>query len=113
MDDDFNTPKALSVLYNLSKKINILKKISLCEASLYGAILKELGKSIGLLQKNPYIFLYGNQNDEKINNLIKERNIARKCNNWQLADQIRNKLKLMSVDLEDHNFGTIWKYNII
>ncbi|WWO96903.1 MAG: cysteine--tRNA ligase [Candidatus Dasytiphilus stammeri] len=116
MDDDFNTPSAYSVLFEIAREINIYKKKNI--PSLVKSLadnLRYLGGILGLLQQKPRIFLQKNYissyNYEKIiiNFLILRRNEARKKNNWEIADIYRRKLKTMGIILEDGPKGTTWR----
>ena len=114
MDDDFNTPEAIAVLFELAKEINIIKEQSLEQASLLGVILKKLAQSIGLLMLDPNSFLHGylDPNDiseQEIQDLIVQRNIARKEKNWQKADLIRDQLINKKIYLEDVGAETKWR----
>jgi len=114
MDDDLNTPLALSHLFSLSHEINKLRtENNLQNAAQYGALLKHLGSSIfGILEHDPEGFLNAgkaNFDTSKIETLIKNRETARKNKNWQEADKIRAELKNLGVELEDTANGTEWK----
>lgn len=112
MDDDFNTPGAMSVLFDLAKEINRAdgdEKISLA-AQLY-----ELGDILGILYQNPDDFLKagsGSGADDDvalIESLIEERKQARARKDFAAADAARNKLTEMGIVLEDGPNGTIWR----
>lgn len=108
MDDDFNTPGAISVLFDLAKQIN---KESGETAQKLAGRLKQLASVLGILEQDPNKFLTtGAKNDdvEQIEALIKQRNEARKQKNWALADEARDKLKQMHIELEDGPQGTVW-----
>jgi len=114
MNDDFNTPEAIAVLFELAKEINIIKEQSLEQASLLGVILKKLAQSIGLLMVDCESFLHGhlennNISEQEIQNLIAERNKARKEKNWQQADLIRQQLINKGIYLEDVGSETKWR----
>ncbi len=110
MDDDFNTPEALAVLFDLAKEINRERKESIEKAAALGNLLRNLAGSIGLLKNNPEDFLQGNPADTaKIEDLIETRTNARKEKNWQLADKVRDELQSMGIELEDEASGTIWR----
>ena len=105
MDDDFNTPEALSVLFELAKEINKIDN----PASL-GGELRQLGGLLGLLQSNPETFLQGTEEGtDEIEQLISERLAARACNDLGTADRIRACLQEKGVILEDGKEGTIWR----
>ncbi|QJC37578.1 cysteine--tRNA ligase [Enterobacteriaceae endosymbiont of Donacia bicoloricornis] len=119
INDDFNTPKAYSILFKISKKINIAyKQKKYLIANYFILKLKKLGNILGILFYNPKNYLQNNKNSlsfygkDKIEKLIKKRNIARIHKLWAEADLIRNKLKKNNILLEDTNFGTIWKKKI-
>jgi cysteinyl-tRNA synthetase len=107
MDDDFNTPLALSVLFELIHEINIGKDINLAMVLCY------LANILGILKQTPEYFLQlssgANTDTEQIEQLIKERNLAKQAKNYQLADQIRDKLKEIGVLIEDTPEGTNWR----
>jgi len=114
MDDDFNTPDALAVLFDLAREINRLRETEKQQAQLYAAILQYLASILGLLQQDPEQFLkLGMQqeiaDEEKINGLIAARNAARAAKNWQEADRIRDELLSIGVSLEDTPTGTDWR----
>lgn len=108
MDDDFNTPGAISVLFDLAKQIN---KESGETAQKLAGRLKQLASVLGILEQDPNKFLTTGAKDddvEQIEALIKQRNDARKQKNWALADEARDKLKQMHIELEDGPQGTVW-----
>ncbi len=108
MDDDFNTPGAISVLFDLAKQIN---KESGQTAQKLAGRLKQLASVLGILEQDPNKFLTTGAKDddvEQIEALIKQRNDARKQKNWALADEARDKLKQMHIELEDGPQGTVW-----
>lgn len=106
MNDDFNTPIALSVLFQLSHEVN--KNNS----SVLAATLKHLGSILGFLQEDPASFLQSGLADEDratIDQLIAERIQARADKNWSRADQIRAELLSQGIELEDGEKGTSWR----
>jgi cysteinyl-tRNA synthetase len=106
MDDDFNTAKAISVLFDLSKLANyyLLEKNTAVEViDKFTAQFDELFNVLGLTLANAEML------DEEIDALIEKRNQARKDRNFQLSDQIRDQLKEMNIILEDTPQGTRWK----
>lgn len=112
MDDDFNTPEALSVLFKLAREINRLKNEDKAKANTLAKCLKELANILGLLGRNPNDFLKGEVSSDEvaeIENLIKQRNEAKLIKDWKLADEIRGKLKAKNVVLEDTPNGTSWR----
>ncbi len=119
MDDDFNTPEALAVLFELSREINKLHDHDEMAAARLGASLRHLGKWLGLLQADPESYLKSGTEvvaslssgiaSEEIEALIAQRNIARKAKNWAEADRIRAQLQEAKIVLEDTPKGTVWR----
>jgi cysteinyl-tRNA synthetase len=106
MNDDFNTPIALSVLFQLSHEVNKNNSVVLA------VTLKYLAGLMGLLQEEPTAFLQaGFAEDDKIaiERLIDERIQARLERNWNRADQIRAGLLSQGIELEDGAQGTTWR----
>lgn len=105
MNDDFNTPEALAILFQLSHEVNKTKSSSLAKT------LKTLASILGLLNHNIESFLqHGlSQNKEVIDALLEERNLARKEKNWIRADEIRTQLLEMGIEIEDGVQGTTWR----
>lgn len=111
MDDDFNTPGALSVLFDLVKAIN---KAQGDEKSYLAWGLKDLAQVLGLLWQTPEEFLKGGNDDSddevaKIEALINKRNQARKSRDFATADSARDELTAMGIVLEDGPQGTTWR----
>ena len=111
MDDDFNTPAAISVLFELAKAIN---KETDASADKLASRLKQLGDLLGILQQDPEAYLktgssVDTEENSKIEELIKERNEARAAKDWAKADAARDKLKEMGIELEDGPSGTVWR----
>ncbi len=111
MDDDFNAPVALSVLFELAHEVQRLRETDMDAAAQHGALLRQLGGVMGLLQDNPEAFFQtGSEVDTaKIEKLIAARQQARKEKNWAQADEIRQELSAMSIAIEDNAQGTTWK----
>ena len=112
MNDDFNTPVALAVLFDLAREINKAKETSLALATNLATILKKLANILGLLAEDPDKFLQninGSVDVGVIENLIIERNTARNNKDWLKADAAREKLTMMGIVLEDTTAGTTWR----
>ncbi len=105
MNDDFNTPMALSVLFDLSHELNRNP------SAILGATLKHLGGVLGLLQLDPQAFLKtGLSLDESsIEALIAQRLEARAAKDWKKADALRDELLNVGVELQDGPDGTTWR----
>ncbi len=117
MDDDFNTPGAIAVLFELAKEINQLKSADPKKAHELGARLKRLAQPLGLLQQDPEQWLQAGKGDDcglssnAIDALILERNEARANKNWARGDEIRDQLTVEGILLEDTAAGTSWRRN--
>ncbi len=111
MDDDFNTPVAFAVLFDIARELNIAKTSSdRIKTEQLAATLKTLGSLLGLLQADVESFLQGEQADASIQEQIQARIDAKKAKNWALADKIRDELKAQGVILEDTPDGkTNWR----
>lgn len=108
MDDDFNTPEATAVLFDLANEVNRSR------GATAAARLKALAGVLGLLQRSPDDFLQGASAagafaPDQIENLIIERTAAKKAKNFAEADRIRKELLENGVVLEDTPHGTIWR----
>ncbi len=105
MNDDFNTPVALAVLFDVARELNKTK------SPVLAATLKSLANVLGLLQSDSEVFLKsGNNDDAEIDAQIQARVDAKKAKNWALADQIRDELKAQNIILEDSPDGsTRWR----
>ena len=112
MEDDFNVPEALAVLFDITKSINKKKEQGeRKQAEVLARELVTLAEPLGLIQQNPEIFLKSgvDLNESKIEALILEREEARKNGNFSSADNIRNELLEKNIILEDSNEGTFWR----
>tara|TARA_B100001057_G_scaffold61798_1_gene55130 strand:+ start:1491 stop:2861 length:1371 start_codon:yes stop_codon:yes gene_type:complete len=112
MKDDFNTPLAISILFEIAKEINSFKKKEKNEeANSLASELYNLSRIIGLLEESPkkYFQTGISVSDEDIQNLISKRNQARLNKDFDLSDKIRDELLDMGITLEDKDTGTIWR----
>ncbi|QBH96906.1 cysteine--tRNA ligase [Limnobaculum zhutongyuii] len=115
MDDDFNTPEAYSVLFDMAREINRLKAEDMAAANQLAAELRRLSGVLGLLEQSPESFLQGagqsadDSEVAEIEALIKQRNDARQTKDWAMADVARNRLTEMGIILEDGPQGTVWR----
>lgn len=113
MDDDFNTPKALAVLFELVTELNKATRENSAEAGLLAAQLKRLASILGLLQQDPDSFLKGEDREgelssDEIEQLIEQRAQAKKDRDFAAADRIRDELAAQGVVLKDSREGTSW-----
>lgn len=115
MNDDFNTAKAISVLFNLASEINkAVKNHDLDNAKNLAVILKTLASVLNIAQLNPNDFLQSTVDENALSESeilakIDERARAKKDKNFALADSIREELKAKGVELEDSRNGTSWR----
>ncbi|MDP4985140.1 cysteine--tRNA ligase [Pseudoalteromonas tunicata] len=112
MNDDFNTPEALPVVFELAKEINRVKDSDSSKAAELAFVLKAITEVLGIAQQEPESFLQGNQDEDEvaqIEALIAQRNQARADKNWALADDARDKLNAMNIILEDSAGKTTWR----
>jgi cysteinyl-tRNA synthetase len=109
MDDDFNTPGAISVLFDVVKDLN--KEPDMTKKNVLGVILVHLAQILGLL--NTSVDSYFNQpikiSVAEVEYLITQRNQARIDKNWSQADLIRQQLKDVNIIIEDSNGVTTWR----
>ena len=105
MEDDLNTADAITAIFDLVKDINLnLDENSsreVLEKSL--ELLKKLTKVLGIMEEER------EEISDDIEELIKERNEARKNKDFARADEIRDELKNMGIEIEDTRSGTTWK----
>ncbi|WP_343154704.1 cysteine--tRNA ligase [Buchnera aphidicola (Pseudoregma panicola)] len=117
MNDDFNTPKAISILFSISKRINIEKKNNIINSNILSTKLFFLGRILGFFYLSFDDFFKKKKNrtfnniisKEKIEILINTRNFSRKNKNWSKSDNIRKKINSIGIFLEDSNYKTFWK----
>ena len=107
LDDDLNTPEAMSVLFDLASDLNRERNV------VTAALLKGLAGLLGLLAREPSEFLQAGAGAEistvEIDAMIKQRNEARKNKNFDEADELRDHLLKAGVILEDASGITTWR----
>lgn len=106
LKDDLNTPAAFAELHKLAKQANSEK-----DPALRKSIKKQLlasGNMLGILQQEPSAWFRGidDLDEGEIQNLLDSRAQAKKAKNFELADDIRNKLTAMKIQIQDHPDGT-------
>lgn len=116
MDDDFNTPVALAVMFDIVKELNRAKAGNEDTVVQWASLLRELGDVLGILQLDAEAFLKasgGFENDAiseaEIEQLIVDRVNARANKDWAESDRIRDYLKDEGVILDDRKEGTVWR----
>ena len=109
MDDDFNTPEAMAVLFDLANTLNKTGDIAIASQ------LKGLANILGLLERNPETFMQAGSSEKldakAIEAQIAARAEAKKSKNFAEADRIRQELLAQGIILEDNAQGTIWRSN--
>jgi cysteinyl-tRNA synthetase len=107
MDDDFNTPEAISVLFELANEVNRSRSVE------HARLLRSLAALLGLLERDPDTFLQAGSeagiSPEQIEERIEARKAARKNRDFAQADRIRDDLLEQGVVLEDGPGGTSWR----
>jgi cysteinyl-tRNA synthetase len=106
MDDDFNTPQALAVLFDMTRELNRLRDEG-CDISAAQELLREFGGVLGLTFKPMQKTL--SVSDDEIQKLVDERTAARKARQFEKSDEIRKQLDSIGVVIEDTPQGTVWK----
>jgi cysteinyl-tRNA synthetase len=113
MNDDFGTPEACAVLFEMVREINRLRDTDLAAAAGLAARLKQLASVLGVLQLEADDFLRagaeGRVDAAEVEALIQARLQARTDKNWAESDRIRDQLTAMGVVLEDGKGVTTWR----
>jgi cysteinyl-tRNA synthetase len=128
MDDDFNSARGIGIIFDTVRKVNrmldqnndgLSSELKTMIQTIQADILR-IGRTLGILMEPPKTYFDKKRSkvlEEKsidpvvIENLIQERNVARREKNWEKADEIRMQLQDMNVTLEDRPEDTIWKIN--
>ena len=105
MDEDFGTPDAVAVLFDLAAEVNRTRSAELA------GLLQALGGCLGLLQTPPRDFLQARAvlDESVIQGLISQRDIAKKSRDFATADRIRKELLDLGIVLKDSPSGTTWE----
>ena len=104
LNDDFNTPDAIAVLFELALEINKNQNIEDMN------LLVKLGNVIGILSQDVEDFLQDNLSAEiDVEGIIKQRDQAKANKDYQMADKLRNDLLEKNILIEDTPSGTVWR----
>jgi cysteinyl-tRNA synthetase len=105
MDQDFGTPEAVAVLFDLASEVNRSRSPQL------SALLRALGGVLGILQSPPEVFLHAGSavDTAHIDKLIAQRQAAKAGRDFALADAIRAELLALGIVLKDSAQGTSWE----
>ena len=111
LNDDFNTPMALSILFEIAKQINIERTTNPKKASALSSQLIKLGNYIGILNHNAdeYLKQGSDLSESEISKKIDQREAARNSKDFAMSDQIRDELLELGIILEDSANGTTWR----
>jgi cysteinyl-tRNA synthetase len=116
MNDDFNTPEALAVLFDLTRAMNRARQDGGKDAARLAGTLKMLSGRLGLLQSDPETWLRSQHGaaaagppDEEIDALVLRRDQAREARDWAEADRLREQLTELGIVLEDGTGRTRWR----
>ena len=111
MDDDFNTPVALAVLFDLVRELNRVRAEDEQQALPLAALLVKLGGILGIVQGDAEAFLKsGSDLDEAwIETMIQKRADAKKARDFAECDRIRDELAAQGISLQDGPQGTTWR----
>lgn len=114
MQDDFNSPEACAVLFDMIREINRLKATDTESAAKLAARLRELASVLGVLQLDADEFLLADAgksiSSDEVEALIQQRLAAREAKNWAESDRIRDELAAKGVILEDSKGVTTWRF---
>ena len=125
MDDDFNTARALAVIFDAVRQANrhLDEKNVTTAATLLSNLRRaifEMGKVLGVLNQSADVYLSEKKSTQvekqdidpaEVESLLRVRETARKDKDWNKADEIRDRLAAMNVVIEDRPDGTAWKIN--
>ena len=114
MDDDFNTPEAMSVLFEIGHEINRTRRSDPDRARELAGTLRALGGALGLLDADPDAWLRGGAagagpDGDEIEAILAKRADARARRDWTEADRLRDALAAAGIMLEDGAQGTVWR----
>ena len=117
MDDDFNTPRAIAVLFELAREMNRARESRPLRAAALAGELRRLGGILGILGDQPDRFLRlapgeAGLGDAEIEARLKARQAAREARDFATADRIRDELGVLGIAVEDGPAGSVWRRSL-
>lgn len=114
MNDDFNTPEAIAVLFDVVRELNTARQSDAGSVLALAATLKHLGGLLGILQLDPEAYFKGvaqegGLSDQEIDELIAARTQARADKDWAESDRIRDLLSEHKIIVDDGKGGSTWR----
>lgn len=114
MCDDFNTPEALAVMFDLVRELNVARKDESDSVAVLASTLKKIGGLLGILEQDPEVYFKGaaaegGLSDAEIDALIQQRAEARANKDWAESDRVRDLLAAENIVLDDSKEGTTWR----
>jgi len=119
MDDDFNSPEAIAVLFEIAREINKSRDKDPHKTKVLAGCLRRLGTILGLLQADPETYLQQTATAggdtavlmpaDEVDALIARRISARSAKDWAEADRIRDVLDAAGIIIEDGAAGSTWR----
>ena len=111
LNDDFNTPIAISILFEIAKQINVERLNDLKKANALSQLLKKLSNFLGILEydADEYLKQGSELSENEILDKISKREQARLSKDFAMSDQVRDELLEFGIILEDTADGTTWR----
>ena len=111
LNDDFNTPIAISILFEIAKQINVERLNDLKKANALSQLLKKLANFLGILEydADEYLKQGSELSENEILDKIGKREQARLSKDFAMSDQVRDELLEFGIILEDTADGTTWR----
>ena len=111
LNDDFNTPIAISILFEIAKQINVERLNDLKKANALSQLLKKLANFLGILEydADEYLKQGSELSENEILDKISKREQARLSKDFAMSDQVRDELLEFGIILEDTVDGTTWR----
>ena len=111
LNDDFNTPIAISILFEIAKQINVERLNDLKKANALSQLMKKLANFLGILEydADEYLKQGSELSENEILDKISKREQARLSKDFAMSDQVRDELLEFGIILEDTEDGTTWR----